>query len=302
MSSDSTDRSDRLPGPESTSRRAGREGGIVPDADLVRYMDGQLGAAERAALRLRIDASPEAVDRLQTLRRRSSALSRLLSHTYPAGSRIEHAAAAIRERLSDEAPQAMPATDIHSFSPVREGNRVPGGGRVRRPGVHRAAAMVTLLLVAGAVAVSPVRAWVGDRIRYVAEAIGVTGATIDPLQPGSPAAAGADLAVTFSVSGETFEIRVPRPAGVLVIRRGAAATGSAEAESGAEADLLGGATFVVFPDGIRIEAAAPDAVYRVTLPAAIRSVRVHAGDAEPTVHRLPGGQGVLRIDLGGLEG
>ena len=247
----------------------------MTDAELVRYLDGEIVGAPRAALEARIAAAPEAAARLEALRRRSARLSALLTDLDPSAEAVRQSAAAIRPT-------------------VHVGGR-PFRGWLSVPAPLRWAAMIALLLV-GALAVPPARAWMVERVRDAAQALGLLDSAPEPAVEAPTAGAqdapqAASVRVTFEVRADTFEIEAP-PRGQLIVRRGADATGSAES-AGAP-----GVNLVVLPAGLRIEGATTDdARYDVVLPPSIAAVRVRAGAGAPMLRALPPAGEELRIDL-----
>src|SRR5687767_2526537 len=71
----------------------------IPDAELIRYLDGELTAVDKAA----IDASPEASARLNALRRRSARMSGLLASVAPGAAEVRTSADRIRPELDHAA-------------------------------------------------------------------------------------------------------------------------------------------------------------------------------------------------------
>ena len=246
----------------------------MTDAELVRYLDGEIEGAPRAALEARIAAAPDAAARLDTLRRRSARLSALLAELDPSVEEVQQSAAVIRPTVAAGAERSR--------------RWLPG------PAVLRWAAAVALLLGA-ALAVPPARAWMIERVRNAAGALGLLHTAPEPavkMPTGAApdAAQAASVRVTFEVRADTFEIVAP-PRGRLVLRRGTGPSGSAETSGAPGADL------VVLPTGLLIEGATTDdARYDVELPASVAAVRVRAG-AAAVLHALPPTGEELRIDL-----
>ena len=247
----------------------------MTDAELVRYLDGEIEGGPRAALEARIAAAPGAAARLEALRRRSTRLATLLAELDPPATQVNESAAAIR--------------------PVVAAGVAPARAWPPGPAPLRWAAAIALLLAA-AFTVPPARAWMIERARDVAEALGLAAASPEAA-PDAPAGSAADaaqaasLSVTFAVSADTFEIQAPAR-GRLTVRRGAGAAGSAASAGTPGGDL------VVLPAGLRIEGTTTrDARYEVTLPASVAAVRVRVGAGAATVHALPAAGAALVIDL-----
>jgi len=253
-----------------------RTGGeAVTDAELVRYLDGEIEGAPRAALEARIAAAPDTAARLDTLRRRSARLSALLAELDPSAADVQQSAEAIR--------------------PATAAGARPSRGWLPGPASLRWAAAVALLLGA-ALAVPPARAWMVERARDAAEALGLLDTAPEPAVEAPTGAApdaiqAAPVRVTFEVRADTFEIEAP-PRGRLIVRRGAGPTGSAESAGAPGVDL------VVLPTGLRIEGTTTDdARYDVALPASVAAVRVRAGAGAALLRALPAAGEELRIDL-----
>lgn len=247
----------------------------IDDADLIRLLDGELTPDEAAALDAAVRSDPEAAARLEALRRRSSALSTLLTGVNPAEAETRASAAAIRPRVAS----GSPAGDRGTVGPrTSAGRRTPLF--FRGPAAMRIAAAIAVLLGV-ALLVPPARAWMAEGARSVGEALGL----VSP-EPAPPVLEeGAAAAVDFPAAGDTFEVRVPAGRGTLLLRRSEGALGSAE-----------GARYLVLPGALRIEEPA-GGVYRVALPVTVRVVRVRVGQGEPMSYELPEGGEELRIEL-----
>jgi hypothetical protein len=243
---------------------------MVSDAELVQYMDGELGHRTAASVVSRIAEAPGAADRLEILHRRSARISVLLDELGPEDAWMEESAAAIRRRLGQ--PRARWAAWI------------------RTPAFARAAATIAVLLGA-TVAVPGARAWVVGHIRGAVEAIGLRTAP-PPAAPGLSPDLEAEIGVVFAVPGDRFEIRLTHELGTLIVRSHEAGSGSAEAVGAP------GTGFSVMPGILRIEGpGSPDAEYRVSLPRAVTSVYVSVGDGPLTRYELPAGPEALRVRL-----
>jgi hypothetical protein len=226
------------------------------DADLIRYLDGELTADVRTA----IESSPGMAERLALLRQRSSRLSALLTTVNPADADVRVSADRIRPHLANS------TASRRWFS-----GSVP----------LRAAAAIAVILIAS-FAVPPVRAWILGAVRQVTQSSSERAIEPPALPPVTvPAIEPSPAAVTygFTVSTDTFEISLAQNAGELQIERGNDGRGSAEM-SGVE-----GGSFLLMSNVLRIEGpSAATARYRVVLPPRVSVVQIHrAGVAQPLV-------------------
>jgi hypothetical protein len=209
------------------------DGTEMTDADLIRYLDSESHG----------EVSPEANTRLDLLRRRRERLSSFLVELDPGEAQMQASAAAIRPLITR---------------------------RVRHtPAVLKIAAAIILLLGL-ALAVPPARAWMLERGRAVAQAVGFVAGPSKPTAP-TPAPSAAETAavrISFPVSADTFEIAATPAAGQLIVRS------SSETLGAAEAVAAPGSSFTVLR-GLRIEGPASAAAsYAITLPARVIAVRV----------------------------
>jgi anti-sigma factor RsiW len=159
---------------------------VAMDAELIRYLDGELSPGGAAALRMQLDASPELAGRLELLRERSARLSNLLSDLNPAPDLVRQSAAALRPRGTE--PQRAVAWWSISSAPLR-------------------AAAVLALILLGTLAVQPARAWMLERLRNIGETIGIVAEETAPVPP---------------VAGDTFVIESSVAVGAVVVRRATA--------------------------------------------------------------------------------
>jgi anti-sigma-K factor RskA len=248
------------------------EHGLVPrrtgpdDAELVRYLDGELSPIERARVERDIAADTAVASRLAALRQRTAGLQALLAHGDP----------------HMEAPRVLLAHRA----------RAP-----RAATLLRAAAIVLAVLALGML-VPPVRAWVAASFARIAGSAPPSGEAT-PLTA-SPSAAGA-LRITFAVHGDAFQVAVdyPQAEGTISIRRTAATTdegaqrGAAEIHGAADADML------VLPGVLRIRNQPGDrASYSVVLPERVTDVTIRIGNREWTV---PRGDGPRTYGLSGMD-
>lgn len=243
----------------------------VSDTQLLQYLHDELSAADRAHIDAQLAAKPAVAERLDLLRQRSSRLSTLLAAADPRPVDIQASAAAIRAIVERDS-----TSHEHWWR--------------RTPPALRAAAAIALLL--GAVLlVEPARAWVLDRARTVAEAVGlIDAAPLDVTAPVEPED-GADMRVSFSWSSATFDIAAQTAAGTLMITRGVANEVTAEIAG------TSGTSLMVVPAGIRIEGAGgATATYTLTLPPAVATVRL-IRDGGMVEHAVPADGSTLRLPL-----
>jgi hypothetical protein len=247
---------------------------IVSDARLMQYLHGELSDAERAYVDAQLARSAAAAERLRVLRHRTTRLSTLLGAADPVPADVQASAGEIR-----------PIVDRTVVTHVNWWRRTP-------PAL-RAAATIALLL-GGVLLVEPVRAWVLDQARAVAEAVGLLDTEPADASPAAPAsstpAAGVDVRYSFPWSASTFEITTGSAIGTLVIT-----TGRAGQVTAATTGTAG--SFLTMPEGIRIEGeGATDAVYTITLPPDVRTLRLNHG-GRTIEHTVPAGGSGLRLPL-----
>lgn len=264
---------DRIDGDDAMQDPEHGSGG--QDGELIRYLDDQLDGRARADLGARLTATgaTATAERLAALRGRSAHLSGLLA-----------ADAALGELTRASADAMRP----HIIQAARRGQRR------RSTRLLRAAAAV--LLLAGLIGTaSPVRAWLLLRVQTVARALGIVGEPAGRAPAASPMSDAVDAAVrvSFPVRSAALDVAVLVEGGTLIVRRGTGTAGIAEATGTSDV------RFVVLPDGVRIESSGQPAgaVYVLTLPAHVSSIRVLASDGTMTVHALPAGSDVLTVEL-----
>ena len=220
----------------------------ITDAELIRYLDGELRGADRSELDARLAATPAAAERLAALRQRSARLAGLIGTADPNELETQRSARAIRaqvekaERTQRWLPRMSPAL--------------------------RAAAVITLLLGFG-LAVPPVRAWMIEQVRQLVAALREPAAQPQPPAQTTPAAAQpqeAPVAIGFAVSSDTFTIIALNAQGELIVQRDTITRASAEQAANSGANLL------VAPNGLRIEGGTPEAIHTLRLPERVRMV------------------------------
>jgi hypothetical protein len=247
----------------------GAPGAHLDDDVLVRRLDGELDPGE-----------PQAVEaHLATCLRCRGEYDEL---------------AQLSRRFSDAVPlvDAAPAWD--STRPARRFRPAPH--RFGSP-VWRAAA--ALAFVAGlALAITPVRAWIAERLGIRPDGPAAESA---PPDASAPAAipAPSDIRIAFVPTGERFTIRVAdrQATGALILSVAPSDTASGEILGTGGADLL------VLPDGLGIRnAGTSTADYRVLVPRNLTRVVVVIGDRvlwQGSPDALT--SGVLAIDLTRLD-
>lgn len=233
------------------------------DGELLARLDGELDAAETAALEAHLASCAACAERETELRfaarRVSSALSEL-----DVESPLAEMPAALR-RKAEAAP-----------IPIERARR---GARTGRRSLATAAGL-TLLVAAGAYAIpgSPVRGWVNDSIDAVA---GLFGSDVAPEPEASPST------VSVEPADGAIVVSVQNPAEGLRIVVGVTSEPEASASS---------------PDGAfrvetgRVEVSGASGELRILLPAGAASARVVVGDLE--VAEIRDGEVVLTADAG----
>lgn len=265
---------------------------ITPDADtldgeLVRYLDGELDADATRRIDAIAAGNPDVAVRLATLRRRATRFHSLIAALEPATGPVA-STSPTGETADAAAPAATQATaDTEVSTRVRSIDSAPSARRAA-PAVRsvwlRAAAIVVVVL-AGALAIEPVRAWVVERIQRITGSEPVEATTA--AEPAPPAAPADSLTIGFEVTVASFTIELDshQSAGQLHVRTAAAGTR-------AEAEIQGRRNegLLQLPDQLRIQNDAGSvADYVVTVPPSVRRVQVRvAGRAVATYDVAPG--------------
>ncbi|MGH7555005.1 MAG: hypothetical protein ACREMQ_18550 [Longimicrobiales bacterium] len=233
----------------------------MSDADLIRFLDGEVDGAERESLAARIAADSAATRRLESLRTRTDDLSGWLRDLGPDERDISSAARVIRPSVGHSNANRTAWRHVIASTPP----------------LLRAAAIV-LLFASAALAVPPARAWMLDTFKRFASTLG----TGQPVQtndaPSIVPEPTPDISYRFAVRSDTFVVRVTgRLAGRLMLETTMAEQASAEVRGGP------GAGLILLPGGVQFESAAePGAVFDVKLPPRVRIVRVRI-DGQPDV-------------------
>jgi hypothetical protein len=203
------------------------------DAELIRYLDGELDAQEKAGIEARLAADNALRERLETLRRRGRKLSSLLDAT-------------------DTPPPAATAA-----APER---------RPRRPALLAAA--IVLLIIGAAVLVPPVRAWIASQWQRTP---GDESAPANAAAQADAPALADTLNVSFPVGHPTFDIELLnlQARGQLVVFVTDSTSGSATIRNGKGEETFlfpGGIRFINGAESTAdYEVAVPRSVRRVTV-------------------------------------
>ena len=213
----------------------GAPGAHLDDGALVRRLDGELESAEARAVEAHLAACDRCRGELDAI-------------------------AALSTRLSD----ALPLVDDPPVLPLLRSR--PASPWHAAP-IWRAAAAIAF--VAGlALAITPVRAWIAERLGLGAERPAVE--TAAPAGPAEPATA-TGVRVTFVPTGERFRVLLtaPQRSGALRLETAPGDTASGEILGPDDADLL------VLPDGLGIRNTAfSTADYRVVVPRVLAEIEV----------------------------
>ncbi len=237
----------------------------VDDADLIRWLDGELDDDERARVLDAVSRDSALAARLEQLRGRSARFSTLLQGTDP-----DLAVAGGGSPTGGTA--AGKIIELNAAWAARQGGPArPVPPPQAMPGWLRAAAVVGVLL-AGSLLVPPVRAWVAGQLR--------PGAAPDAMIPsgnGNVAALPIDtLGIHFESAATAFtiEFAVAPATGLLTVEWRDVDSVSVESYTAGGADLVR-----VRDDRVRVNnAGTSTSDYRVELPVRVTELRV----------RLPG--------------
>jgi hypothetical protein len=207
------------------------------DADLVRYLDGELDAAARARVEAAVAADAEVAARLETLRRRGKRLRRMLERTDPAA----------------PAARSQPAEAVKL-------------ARSPAPTLMRAAAV--LLVVIGIVSlVPPLRAWIVDQWQRIAPSAN-TAAPGEPPLLRTPDTVSIAFPTTYQ--SFDFELIARQETGTIRIRVADVEQVAAEMYTRTNTE-----EFFKFPGGLRVvNTATSVADYDIVIPSGVRIVRL----------------------------
>lgn len=247
-------------------------GGTLEEGVLVAWLDGALDGAERDAVAAHVEACQACADRAAALEARSRRMTRAL------------------DGADGPAPGAAEWREVLETAQRGDRRTVPHAPFGLSASRWRKAAGWTLAFVAaGALATSPVRAWIGDRwdaLRGGDEPTpAVSTTTVD-------AAGGASL--SFALPGPEMDVLVQtaQVGGTFTVRFGDAAKASVRVLEGGTEHLTVGRP------GLRIaNASASTTSYEMLAPAGVARVVVAVG-ARPRVvaERSDSGQAVV-VDL-----
>lgn len=255
------------------------------DAELVRYLDGELDEQGRARLESAIAAAPAVQARLEQLRRRGEALRERLREADPhvperlAANPFRNGAAATApaSRGLDGEPER--GREVRPGAAARLGQEGAAGAT---PRFLRAAVVV---LIAGAVValVPPLRALAVSGIHSAIHALTGSPAIREDVAPGAAAVDTIDVSFAAPATLE-FELAERQQAGTLRIRVADVEQATVLIQSRTRRE-----TFTVVPGGIHI-GNVPESVadYELIVPAAVQRVRVVVGGEEVGVFGLTG--------------
>jgi anti-sigma factor RsiW len=244
----------------------------VSDAELIQELDGELSQAARTELGARLSNSAEVAARLELLRRRTARFSELLGTIDPAEARVQ----ASRRNARVEVVRQARSPRLSRYRPLLQ-----------------VAAAIALLLGVLFI-VPPVRAWMIDRVRDLAGALGFESPATSRESPVVPQAAPreADVTITFALESDTLDVFAAQRAGRIILRRTTASSATAEAAG------VSGTELVFLPGRLRIEGpSSPDAEYILTLPPRAAAIRLHRPDGTSVMHPVPAHGTENRIDL-----
>jgi hypothetical protein len=274
-------------------------GNAASDADLIRYLDGELNADERARVDAAVAEDVALADRLASLLARGERLRALLADSDPSEAEARATNPATPAAGGPRA-KAQWGRTVQSDATVRsiEGARAMLTRRLatsRASGGHwlRAAAVILFLLGAG-LFVPPVRAWIVDRLESL-----VPGE--DAVVEMSPAIRSADdtapLAYRIAVTGSTLflDVDAAQAGGELTVRVADVANASLE-----PMDADAGDPVLVMPDEDRVRiqnGEASTASYRLTLPQSVATLRIRIGGGLVRTFELDAAGAEVRIPL-----
>jgi hypothetical protein len=247
-----------------------------PDGDLVRLLDDEAGA-RHAELTAHVTTCPACRSRLESLRRRSTLLTEVLTAADP------------------------PPVDRTRVRPPFEQLRPSRAGRVARrraiwshPGLRAAAGV---LLLAGIAAATPARAWILDRVaRLRRDAPSDRAAQVQAPTPLAEPAPSSAVFFAPASAELTIRLQARQADGSIELIAGRESRSSAQVLTNAS-----GEGFLVLPSELQIRNT-PGSVarYRIVLSAAIRRVRVDAAGAGTTFLEVtPDGHYVVPLGRSG---
>lgn len=221
-------------------------GSAVSDADLIRYLDGELDLDESERIEAAIAGDDTVAGRLAVLSRRGRNLSAMLGSVDPS---------------DEETRSADPSrrTSAHGTTGTR----------------WLKAAIIVFALLGAGMLVPPVRAWIVDRLETI-----VSGEDSEAaVSPETPAVEeGAAVSFGIPVAGAVLEVTLdePQSGGELIVESADISNARIEPLDAAVGDPV-----VVTPDAVRIDnGAASTGGYRLIVPRSVTSVRVRFGAGE----------------------
>ena len=247
-----------------------REEPHVSDEVLLLELDGEVEGETREAIRAHLHRCPECLGRAEEIRELSAEFEEQLA------------------ALDRVPPASLLPRSLHEVR-LRHGQ----APRSARPVLRRAAA-VLLLVAAGGLVASPLRArvidWVERRLGEAAALVGITPAPSPPRAVGAPREEQERYPSDFSFTPEGAELQVEfahaQGSGVLHV------TGTREGS--ASFRVLGSESVLVLPSEIRVRNTAwSRASYRLGVPGTVEAVRVVVRGRPPVVVRpgtLPPGE------------
>lgn len=224
------------------------------DGDLVRHLDGE-GAAGA------LDKHLRACDDCRRRYRRIAGWSREVSRV------LEEADPVLGDPLAGDRPEQIGAVEVDGVRPPR----------------WMMVAASVMLLLAAALAVQPVRAWVVDQVERVVRGMGF----VEPTDPDSGLAAAA---ISFVPEGRRLRIQLEASQ-----REGRLEVTVARGDRRVRAEVVAGdaagggpsPAFAAFPAELRISnGSGSGASYRVTVPARLKELEIRVGSRRLT--RLAG--------------
>ena len=245
---------------------AAHANGSPDDAQLVRYLHGELDADDVTAMVRHLDACADCRDRADQLRDRMHRLGDAL-------------------RAADFDPP--PAGE---WADVLDTDRVRGASRRRAATFRIAAGWVMIAGAAVALLAPPVRAWIAERV--------ATFTTTPDAHLTAPAADSDAAAIAFEPVGPELIIDVAahQAAGTLAIRFGTGTAAHVTVRGEGDERLTVGTRT------LRIDNhAASQASYDIVLPASIERATVHVAGAAPLIAERADGAATIALGDGSVR-
>jgi hypothetical protein len=271
----------------------------VSDADLIRYLDGELDADESERIEAAIAGDDTVAGRLAVLSRRGRNLSAMLGAIDPTDEETRGAdpsrqvagmpgQAGHISRGGAEGAEMPLITSMVDARAKREARVSTGGSTGNR---WLKAAIIVFALLGAGVMVPPVRAWIVDRL----ESIGGEADTVVDGSPSMPAVDGAAVSYGIPVTGTMLDVTLdePQAGGDLIVEWGDLVNARIE-----PLDAAAGDPVLVTSDAVRIDNGdASTGGYRLTVPRSVTAVRVRFGDGEARSYGV--GEAPLTVPLTG---